>query len=367
MPKIGSSDAFERRYLTKFKALVAEFGLLLKYEDDRATLDLGLHLTAPSESGEKVLLTRIWFQCKGLLAETMTLEAFHSADRVPIRVEVEHLRFWYASPEPIYLAVFVEAAGVFLVEDVRELIDNHPSLDLRAFEASSKQQSMTVYLRKESTLTASRIEAMRRQQSLRITGPFFRGRPLGHRLDPLRCQLEPLGSEEFAAVVRRILQLHTFRHQDDAGGVVPASMVPGLSFDCGRLYNTLEWVPQLFTEFGVGRDDDFRIEGRPEFAQGPVGIAILSGPANSEREAEEIERFCDFLSSYDVERVLVFANTDDISYVGLAARASRRTVRVRCSPILLPELAYLLLTATVAYMECREALRWRYVNYLWDS
>jgi hypothetical protein len=44
MPDVGTHDLFEQDYTGKLKALMAQYGLLVNYERDRAALDLGLHL-----------------------------------------------------------------------------------------------------------------------------------------------------------------------------------------------------------------------------------------------------------------------------------------------------------------------------------
>lgn len=40
---------------------------------------------------------------------------------------------------------------------------------------------------------------------------------------------------------------------------------------------------------------------------------------------------------------------------------------VACMPQLLGDLAYSILTATVVYLEFREAITWKSTNYLWKS
>src|SRR5262245_2238237 len=112
-------DEFEDVYTAKFKVLAARHGVIIQYERDRAANDLGVHLKA---SGI-MTSTRVWFQFKGKRATTLTLDQFKQADEVSISVEIEHLRFWYQSAEPVYLVVYIESADVFLAEDVRLLIN----------------------------------------------------------------------------------------------------------------------------------------------------------------------------------------------------------------------------------------------------
>ena len=44
VPPVGGQDVFEQTYRNKLKALLSPYGQLLGYEQDGATLDLGLHL-----------------------------------------------------------------------------------------------------------------------------------------------------------------------------------------------------------------------------------------------------------------------------------------------------------------------------------
>src|SRR5467141_1468974 len=90
--------AFERTYTEKFRALGAPFGVPIKYEQDIAALDLGLHLTA----GDEVTNCRIWLQLKGLHADTLPRGEFERLEIMPYEVKIEHLRAWYQAPEPVY-------------------------------------------------------------------------------------------------------------------------------------------------------------------------------------------------------------------------------------------------------------------------
>ena len=48
MPVVGEHDLFEQTYTAAFKARLSRYGLFLNYENDRAALDLGLHLYDPA-------------------------------------------------------------------------------------------------------------------------------------------------------------------------------------------------------------------------------------------------------------------------------------------------------------------------------
>jgi hypothetical protein len=120
MPQIGLQDEFEQSYTNRLKAKFSEHGLLIGYEIDRAAIDLGLHLFGPSQPGGPRQLgqVRVWFQLKGVRAETIDALSLKEAGEVTIGGHaVDHLQYWFAHPEPVYLVVYVEALDRFLAED----------------------------------------------------------------------------------------------------------------------------------------------------------------------------------------------------------------------------------------------------------
>lgn len=126
----------------------------------------------------------------------------------------------------------------------------------------------------------------------------------------------------------------------------------------GRLYNTFEWVPQLFTEFGTGPTDDFRIDGTPVFAHGAVAVLIHGNPLSRPR-AVALQAFARRLLEKDIGRLLIFGNTDERVYFGSFFGGFRGT-GVACIPHLLGDLAYSLLNATKVYIEFRNAVSWKW-------
>jgi hypothetical protein len=366
-PVVGKEDLFEGVYREKFRALCREHGEFVVYERDRAALDLGLHLTTPSGTQRRVSRVRIWFQMKGIQAETLPYQKYREADDVSLSVALDHLKFWFASPEPVYLAVYVESADTFLVEDVRELVyARWGEQFLAPGTFAGGQRHVTLRVPKNTALTPTSLERMRRHQSMRIDGPFFRGRPLGHRLDPLRCSLNVLDPQAHVAIVQRLLEVHDYRTAEQLEITECLGSLPAVdehaSLTCGRLYNTFEWVFHLTTEFGVGPKDDFRVEGTPEFAHGPCA-AFVHGSPHTHPTQEALRTFAARLSAQGIRQLLVFANTDDYAYFGSFFGGLRGT-GVHCVPQLLAELAYSLLTVTVVYLEFREAVSWRWINYL---
>lgn len=189
-PIVGRESEFEKVYSTKFRLLVADHGLFVEYPLDRAALDMGLHLTQNDGEQSRVSSSRIWFQLKGVRQQTLPRKKFGLLKEVAIQVRLEHLKFWFAAPEPIYVALYIESVDLFLVEDVRDIVDRQwgeEFLNPKTFR--NDQKNVTVKLGIDKVLTPELLAQMRRHQSMRIDGPFFRGRSLGHRLDPLRCIL----------------------------------------------------------------------------------------------------------------------------------------------------------------------------------
>lgn len=123
MVKVGKTDAFERRYMQKFRAFAGEFGEFVAYDRDRGARDLGLHLTRKLASGEEHLSSALcWFQMKGLMSPSLSKTAFENADEVKVALEVRHLRYWYLQPMPTYLVVYVESADVFLIQNIQDYV-----------------------------------------------------------------------------------------------------------------------------------------------------------------------------------------------------------------------------------------------------
>lgn len=366
-PVIGKEDEFEGVYREKFRVLAREFGEFVQYERDRAAVDIGLHLTTKSAAQRRVSHTRIWFQLKGIHKETLPPDDYDRARDIGVSVSLNHLKFWFASPEPIYLVVYVEAADTFLAEDVRELVYRQWGENFFApNNFRDDQQDVTVHIRTDALLTPERVELMRRHQSMRIDGPFFRGRPLGHRLDPLRCSLCRLEPIVYVSLVQRLLNVHDYRITEalDASSLFSGSALTDehVLLTIGNLYNTFEWVPHLFTEFGTGPNDDFRVEGTPQFAHGATAVCIHGDP-RSRPHPDTLRDFAGSIRDRSIHRLLVFANTDDAAYFGSFFGGCRGT-GVECMPQLLGDLGYSLLTATVVYLEFREAISWKLLNYL---
>lgn len=204
--------------------------------------------------------------------------------------------------------------------------------------------------------------------ALRIDGPTFRGRPLGHRLDPLRCIPDKMEPSVYSDVVNRLLSVHNFKLDEtlDETLLFPKTKSSGdvTSLMLGRIYYTYEWVPQNFNEFGYDPDDDFRIEGEIIYVQGYCAILIHSNSV-SHPNLEALKDFAEYLSeAKNVTRLLVFVNSNDLAYFGSFFGGVRGT-GLKCMPQLLGDLAFNLLTATTVYLEFRDKITWRVINYLY--
>src|SRR5262245_6234683 len=94
MVLVGGTDAFERRYMAKFRALASAFGEFVSYERDRGARDIGLHLTRRLSSGKEALSSALcWFQMKGIMASSCSKEDFDQRESVGVALSVQHLRY----------------------------------------------------------------------------------------------------------------------------------------------------------------------------------------------------------------------------------------------------------------------------------
>ena len=365
MPRVGEHDVFEEQYRAKLESLLAPHGLLIHYTLDRASLDLGLHLYESRDSKDAVVgPVRVWFQAKGIHTTTMPKEAFEATDQVAIDgLPVDHVQFWYASAEPVYLAVFLEAVDAFLAEDVRDIVDRSGGMEMLTRIAAAGQKTMTLKIRRDARIEQAVVQ-MPRHRSIRIDGPPFRGRPLGHRYDPLRSELGRLKPEDFDALVARLLDAHDFRpaREIDIGSILDVS-VGRVTAQVGTLYLTYEWTSPLFSEFGFGVGSDFRLESAPEHAQGEVLVVIHSDPIVPPTPTAGTRALVDEMRTLGVRRSLIFFNASEMDG-GLFGGWRSALEPLVGSPQGLGSLAFNVLTATLVYLEFVDRLRWKYVNYI---
>lgn len=369
-PQLSPQDPFEAEYTAKFQVILARHGIFLWYDRDRAGIDIGLHLAQrEATGGMPVTTTKVWFQLKGKHTDTLSLGDFKGAETVPVEVPLRLLRFWYASPEAIYVALYVESADLFIAEDVRDIVDRQwgqSFFDPSTFNAG--QQEVTIRLRTDAVLDEGRVDSMLSHRSMRIDGPEWRGRPLGHGIDPLRSEMNPLVPEDFRALAQRLLDAHGFEVQEELdattllGGLEAGS--DRASLTRGLMRYTYEWTHPLFTELGYDPGSTFRLEGEPFYVQGPCAVLIHEEVATLPSTGRG---FTDLATRLQAENhigwLLVFVNipTYPSTYFGACRRAA---APLQCIPQELGSLAFNVLTATTVYLDFREKITWRDVSYI---
>lgn len=276
MVGMGPADELEERYMARFSNLVAGRGVIIDYRKDRFGVDTGLQFYVEGKKTDKSgqertyfhsTAVRVWFQFKGIQAETLKTEDLNLKDSVSVQVEIEHLKFWYASPEPVYLAFYVESVDQFLAIDTRDLVDQTWGESFYADMERYTGGLVTVSIPTDCVLTADRLDGMLRHRSMRIDGPAFRGRPLGHHIDPLRSELATPSDELWSSLVEGILEAHEYQ-------VVRSESAGNVEVQRGRLHQTLLWQSPAFTEFGYSNPDDIRTEAQPESLFGEVMLFL---------------------------------------------------------------------------------------------
>jgi hypothetical protein len=210
MPVVGVQDRFEQRYTHRFKDLLSDHGQFVRYENDRAALDLGLHFYDESARPGVLGQVRVWFQLKGITRSRISPEQVSVAKEIAVSdLSTGQIKYWFAHPEPVYLVVFVEALDQFLAADIRDLVERRGGLRWLNEVEKSGQKTATLRVPLAATLEAA-LAHMPRHRSMRLDGPPFRGRPLGHRLDPMRCELDPLAPADFDDLITQLLAAHEF-------------------------------------------------------------------------------------------------------------------------------------------------------------
>jgi hypothetical protein len=120
MLKVGSEDAFERRYTQRFREFAGRFGEFVLYERDRGARDIGLHLTHRRADGEVLSTALCWFQLKGITKQKLSRESFDRSTQATVALKVRHLKYWYLQPMPTFLSLYIESADLFLVLNLQK-------------------------------------------------------------------------------------------------------------------------------------------------------------------------------------------------------------------------------------------------------
>ena len=373
MVGMGEHDELENRYLPRFETMLSESGVVVEYRRDRAGIDTGLHLFAREEKTTKnkhdkrpywrALAGRVWFQLKGVHASTMSADEFHEAKHVTVKVGVEHLKFWFAAPEPVYLVVYVEAVDTFVGVDVRELVEREWG---QTFYASMRDRSgeVTVHVSTAALINPERVASLVNHRSMRIDGPTFRGRPLGHRMDPLRSLLAYPPNERWVEMVSGVLQVHDFREAS-------RRQVGELMVLHGTIAQTLLWQSPAFAEYGYRYLGEVRDEPAPEQVFGDVCV-IFDGTKDrttlSVVEAAAASELIDAAATNEESLVVFFRGRDLSGTGGLWRSTARGSTASGWSgswhQLGLEALSFLVLTATLVYLEFAPDLDWDHANYL---
>jgi hypothetical protein len=368
VPTIGPSDQFEIAYRPLLSAKLARFGLEVNYQHDLAGLDLGLHLYERrdhSPTTNAILsLVRVWIQAKGIRTDTLSAEQIDKSASIAIEgLPIEQILHWYAAAEPVYLVVYLEAIDAFLAKDIRVIVDSAQGPEELVACQRRRQVSGTLHIPHGATLDLALMQ-MPSHRSLRIDGPPFRGRPLGHRYDPLRSELQRLDPPLYEEIVNRLLAAHDFRHSED----VPLRDALGpnvghIKSFLGTLNLTYEWVSPIFTQFGWDRADAFRLEGAVQQVQGKVLVVVHSDPGEEwPTSSDNVRALIDGLRNNGVTRALVFFNESDFELFG----AWRSTLYPLTEiPQGLGSIAINVLTTTLVYLDVWDRLTWKYLNLLY--
>jgi hypothetical protein len=372
MVGMAAADELEERYMAKFSGLVAGRGVLIDYRKDRFGVDSGLHFyvegTKADSQGKArkyfhATSVRVWFQFKGIQKDTLSAEDFAAKDSVGVQVEIEHLKFWYASPEPVYVTYYVESVDQFFTIDARDLVDKQWGESFYSEMEAYAGTKVTVSIPTASVLTPERLDRMLGHRSMRIDGPAFRGRPLGHRIDPLRSELATPPSELWAALVTGILEAHEYE-------LLFRERVGDVEVQRGRLRQTLLWQSPAFTEIGFGHPDEIRSEAEPEALFGEV-LLFLDYAEAREHFTEEEQGLIDKHTDQTNLGLIyaVFLRGPDLSAHGGLWRATLNETPLahydpRWSSLGLEALSYLVLTCTLIYLDHAPQLEWKLTNYI---
>lgn len=249
---------------------------------------------------------------------TQSLAGTGSGMPLSVKVGVEHLKFWYAAAEPVYLVVYVESADEFVGVDGRELVEHEWRQDFYA-AMRGRGGEVTVHVPTAAVMNANRIAALVQHRSMRIDGPTFRGRPLGHRVDPLRSVLAPPAADVWERMVTRVLQAHDFRE-------VTRSQVGDLTFIRGTIAQTLMWQSPAFAEYGYRYHGEVRDEPAPEQLFGEVHVILdsdLDQNTFTDDEARALSKATDAAAEGDLDIALLFRGRDLSGTGGLWRSAVR--------------------------------------------
>lgn len=313
--KNDNRSRFERIYRKKFENIAAEYGIGITYEEDRAGLDFGLHLTIPGATFEGVMATRVWFQFKGQNSKTLPREKFEATDDISQQVEIEHLRQWYRYAEPVYLAVYVESVDKFFAIDIKRVIndlwgDSVFKDETFTNDKGKMQERVTIKIPKTSEINDAFWQGLGAHRLMRTDGPSYQGNPLPHPYDFKTRVPQIMEPALFTELVEALMKAHGYKVKanQDALQLYPQSAAAGdiATLTTGVMYDPYEVVLYLTSDL-VQDEDGFRAEGKTYKIQGPCAVLIHSG-VKSRPDIEMLKELAQVLEEQGIEHLIVFVN-----------------------------------------------------------
>ncbi|MGV9675433.1 hypothetical protein ACWDSJ_09160 [Nocardia sp. NPDC003482] len=360
--RIGAADVMEDVYKYRLMSILAKHGSLIEYVKDRATIDLGLHFYRAGVGTDKLLgSSRIWMQCKGINSSKLSKLDVTRLGYVPVKgLNTQHIAYWYAAPEPVYLVAYVESLDDYFLQDARRLVDEQlGSSGIGRIAREHKTTTLKISL--EHSLKHF-LDDVPSHQSVRIDDKPFRGRALGHGIDPLRSSFKSPEPKLFEDIALSLLNDHGFEETESvfADGLF-ANPLGALTIHRGILHSTYEWTSPFFTQFGFDEGSDYRVESRPLHAQGDVVVIIHSEVLERPRATPLLSELIQRWTNEDVVRVLVMFNAgDDAKNIG----AWRSAIGALCVvPQGMDSLSYNILTSLTAFRSYFGQLEPSYINY----
>jgi hypothetical protein len=264
--------------------------------------------------------------------------------------------------EPVFLVVYLEALDTFIYASLRDIVDDQLG-GVKFFSANKTQKSISLMIPVTSRFTDTFWTECYSYKSISIRPPLFRGRSLGHKLDPLRCSLDKLDSDVFLSMMNDLLDSHGYSITTELPitGLF-SSPVGSRRLTIGCLFQTWEWSWQLSHEFCGDEQTGFREEGKIFQKQGVCGI-LVDGDATSFPDQEHLRELINKLASEGADELIVFANTDDAKYFGAFFGGVRGSM-IKCFPQLLGDIPYNLLQNQIVFKKYIDKLKWHSLFYL---
>jgi len=358
--KVGKASVSERRYMAKFKAMAADYGIAITYEEDLAAVDLGLHITLDTEEGAEVGNTKVWFQLKGISKSKLSSKQFDTNKNVTYSFEVEHLRHWYDSHEVVYIVIYVASKDVFLKSDIRDLVSEG-----RLNGLPSNQKTYTVHIAKDAEMNEAFWQKLHQHKSMRTDRFSHKGNALVHDRGTDDVLQMPEASL-FQRIVDALLAEHRYGVTEklNADRLFPHTAKGAVSVSVGMLYSRYEWIWRLTAELGVD-EDGLREEGSVLRASGKCAVLVHSQVAQC-LDVSDLKELRNQLQARGVQQLLVFINHYALGVLGSGScpcfhvfwEGISEGATVQCFPQHLEDISYKVLTTNNVYEEFRQEMRW---------